>query len=179
MASDPIAALATLQRYDVEFVVIGGVAGRLWGSPTMTNDVDICYSRDRVNLERLAVALRDLEARLRGVDDDEPFQLDSTTLAKGQNFTFATRVGPLDVLGMPAGVRDFRELAVNATSFDLGEGVVVMVCDLEDLIRMKRAAGRPKDRIELEILVAVSEERDRSERSTPEGATYFALKNEG
>jgi hypothetical protein len=88
--------------------------------------------------------------------------LDALTLAKGQNFTFTTDAGPLDVLGLPAGIKDFNELAVNATSFDLGDGVVVPVCDLDDLIRMKRAAGRPKDRIELEILAAVREERDRA-----------------
>jgi hypothetical protein len=168
MAYDPIAALATLQRYGVEFVVIGGVAARLWGSPTMTNDVDICYSRDRGNLQRLAAALEDLDARLRDVDDDVPFRLDSTTLANGQNFTFTTRLGPLDILGTPAGVRDFGELAVNAVSFDFGNGVTVRVCDLQDLIRMKRAAGRPKDRIEVEVLTAVSEERDRSATSGPE-----------
>jgi len=69
---------------------------------------------------------------------------------------------------MPAGVRDFRELAANAINFDLGEGVIVKVCDLQDLIRMKRATGRPKDRIEVEVLTAVSEERDSSERATPE-----------
>jgi len=168
MEYNPIAALATLQRYGVEFVVIGGVAARLWGSPTMTNDVDICYSRDAVNLERLAAALGDLDARLRGVDEEVPFRLDSTTLANGQNFTFTTRLGSLDILGMPAGVRDFRELAANAINFDLGEGVIVKVCDLQDLIRMKRATGRPKDRIEVEVLTAVSEERDSSERATPE-----------
>lgn len=167
MRFDPIGALATLQRHAVEFVVIGGVAGRLWGSPTMTNDVDISYARDRANLEHLATALRELGARLRGVDDDVPFQLDAVTLANGQNFTFTTNLGPLDILGLPAGIRDFRELAVNAATFDLGDGVTVKVCDLDDLIRMKRAAGRPKDRIEVEVLSAVSEERDRSRLSPP------------
>ena len=192
MAFDPVAALATLQRHGVQFVVIGGVAGRLWGSPTMTNDVDICYDRAEIaarimerafdyldapvarvtgkevpmpyaaNLERLAAALRELHAGLRGVEDDVPLQLDATTLANGQNFTFTTSLGPLDILGLPAGIRDFKELAVNATSFDLGDGVIVKVCDLDDLIRMKRASGRPKDRIEVEVLSAVSEERDRS-----------------
>ena len=67
MAFDPIAALRVLQRHDVRFVIIGGVAARLWGSPTMTNDVDICYDRARSNLERLAAALQELDARLRGV----------------------------------------------------------------------------------------------------------------
>lgn len=164
MAFDPIGALQTLQRHEVRFVVIGGVAARLWGSPTMTNDVDICYDREPANLERLASALRELHARLRGVDDGVPFLLDATTLAEGQNFTFTTNAGPLDVLGLPAGVKDFNQIAVNASQFDLGEGVVVAVCDLDDLIRMKRAAGRPKDGVELEILAAVREERDQSPR---------------
>jgi hypothetical protein len=158
---DPLGALQVLLRHDVRFVVIGGVAARLWGSPTMTNDVDICYDRDPANLERLAAALVDLHARLRGVDDEVPFLLDALTLAKGQNFTFTTSLGPLDILGLPAGIKDFNELAVNAATFDLGDGVVVPVCDLDDLIRMKRSAGRPKDRIELEILSAVRDERDR------------------
>jgi hypothetical protein len=161
MGFDPIGALQTLQRFAVRFVVIGGIAGRIWGSPTMTNDVDICYDRDPANLERLAAALRELHARLRGVDDDVPFLLDAVTLAKGQNFTFTTDLGPLDILGLPAGVKDFHDLAVNAATFDLGDGVVVQVCDLDDLIRMKRAAGRPKDRIELEVLTAVRDERER------------------
>lgn len=142
-------------------MVIGGVAGRLWGSPTMTNDVDVCHERGRENLERLASALRELGARLRGVAEEVPFQLDALTLEAGQNFTFVTRFGPLDVLGMPAGVRDYDELERNAARFDLGDGLVVAVCDLEDLMRMKRAAGRPKDRIELEVLGGVSEERER------------------
>jgi hypothetical protein len=163
MTFDPIGALEVLQRHDVRFVIIGGIAGRLWGSPTMTDDVDICYDRDPANLDRLAAALIDLGARLRGVDDDVPFLLDALTLAKGQNFTFTTAFGSLDVLGLPAGVKDFNELDVNARVFDLGEGVVVPVCDIDDLIRMKRAAGRPKDRIELEILSAVREEHDRTD----------------
>jgi hypothetical protein len=159
VAFDPLRTLAVLQRHDVRFVIIGGVAGRLWGSPTMTNDLDLCYARDRANLERLAGALIELHARLRGVDDDLPFRPDAATLANGLDFTFMTDVGPLDVLGLPGGVRSFDELAVNAAAFDFGEGVTALVCDLDDLIRMKRAAGRPKDRIELEILGAVREER--------------------
>jgi hypothetical protein len=103
MAFDPIGALQTLQRHEGGFVVIGGVAARLWGSPTMTNDIDICYDRNPANLQRLAAALDELHARLRGVDDEVPFLLDATTLANGQNFT--TSAGPLDVLGLPAAVK--------------------------------------------------------------------------
>jgi hypothetical protein len=163
VAYDPLAALRTLHEHHVRFVVIGGLAGRVWGSPTSTNDTDVCYARDDDNLERLAGALGELGARLRGADEDVPFALDARTIASGQNFTFETVDGPLDVLGTPTGVDGFDELNRNAAEFDLGDGLTVAVCDLDDLIRMKRAAGRPKDRIELEVLGAVRDERDRSD----------------
>ena len=168
MTYDPIAAMGVLLRHGVRFVVIGGVAGRLWGSPTLTNDVDICCDRSESNLDRLAKALSELDARLRGVDDDVPFILDAESLARGQNFTFTTTLGPLDVLGLPAGVDGFDELSANAVTFDLGDGLSVDVCDLDDLIRMKRAAGRPKDRIELEVLGAVRDERTRKDGRSDE-----------
>jgi hypothetical protein len=160
MPYNPVAALRTLHDHEVRFVVIGGLAGRLWGSPTTTTDTDVCYARDGRNLEQLAEALHELGARPRGVHEDVPFRLDARTLANGQNFTFQTIDGPLDVLGMPAGVDGYDELIVNAAELDVGDGLIVAVCDLEDLIRMKRAAGRAKDRIELEVLSAVREQRD-------------------
>jgi hypothetical protein len=157
---DPLLALRTLTAHGVRFVLIGGVAGRLWGSPTLTNDTDICCADDTENLERLAAALVELGARLRGADDDVPFVLDARALASAQTFTFTTDAGALDVLTAPAGTNGFGDLNANAERFDLGGGVVVSVCALDDLIRMKRAAGRPKDRIELEVLAAVREELD-------------------
>jgi hypothetical protein len=161
MPYDPVAALSALKRAEVRFVVIGGLAGRFWGSPTVTSDVDICYEREPGNLRRLAVALLALETRLRGVDEDVPFLLDAETIQKGLNFTFVTTFGPLDILGMLAGVGGYDDLERNAVACDLGDGVIVQMCDLDDLIRMKEAAGRPKDRIELEVLAAVREERHR------------------
>jgi len=94
---------------------------------------------------------------------DVPFLLDAETLERGLNYTFTTSLGPLDVIGLPAGIRHFDELATNSATFDLGDGVHVQVCDLDDLIRMKRASGRAKDRIELEVLAAVRDERDRKQ----------------
>ena len=165
VAFEPVRILRSLVEHEVRFVLIGGVAGRLWGSPTMTKDIDICPDRDLANLERLATTLAELEARPRGVDEDVPFVLDARTLAAGQNFTFSTAAGPLDVLGLPSGVNGFDELAANAVTFDLGDDLEVDVCDLDDLMRMKRAAARPKDMIEMEVLAAVRDERDaRSER---------------
>jgi hypothetical protein len=163
VAFDPVAALRVFQHHDVRFVVIGGLAGRLWGSPTMTNDLDVCCAWDRPNLERVAASLVEMEARLRDVPQDVAFQLDATSLVNGRNFTFTTRYGSLDLLGEPAGPLDFADLAANARAFDIG-GLTVDVGDLDDLIELKSAAGRPKDRIEVEVLRAVQRVHDEAEQ---------------
>lgn len=159
-AFDPLRIARTLRKHGVRFVVIGGFAGRLWGSPTLTNDLDLCYARDRENLERLAAALKELKARLRGVPARVPFQLDARTLEAGDHFTFETRAGNLDVLGFPAGSAGFEGLLRTAAEMEIARGLRVPVASLEDLIRMKRASGRPKDLIEVEVLSALQEETE-------------------
>lgn len=156
---DPLRIFEVLSENRVRFVVIGGIAGRLWGSTTVTNDLDICYARDRSNLAALAAALRDLKARLRGVEGAVPFKLDEKALQAGDHFTFSTVAGSFDCLGNPAGSRGYEALARTGSVMRFGK-LEVQVASLEDLILMKRAAGRPKDRIELEILAAVKEEID-------------------
>ena len=155
---DPFRALRALLSHRVRFVVIGGIAGRAWGSPTVTNDLDICYERNKQNHQSLATALGELGARLRGAPEGLPFLLDERTITMGDSFTFETVAGPLDCLGTPSGTNGYADLATNATEIELGEDLRVAVCSLDDLIRMKRAASRPKDRVELEILAAVKEE---------------------
>lgn len=105
---EPLRALRALARGKVRFVLIGGVAARLHGSPSLTRDVDVCYAREHPNVERLANVLRRLHARLRGVDDDVPFVLDARTLLAGANFTFVTDAGDLDVLAAPPSFRVTR-----------------------------------------------------------------------
>lgn len=156
----PERALSVLRHHKVRFVVIGGMASRLWGSTTITNDLDICYARDSVNLKALAYALRELGARLRGAPESVPFILEPETLERGDHFTFVTDAGNLDCFGFPAGSGGFEELRRTAKEMEIG-GSKVLVADLEDLIRMKRTSGRPKDRIELEILGALRDEIDR------------------
>lgn len=157
---EPLEALRALLAHGVRFVLIGGYAAAIRGSPMMTGDVDICYARDDENLGRLAAALQALHARLRGAPSDVPFQLDAPTLKAGDHFTFATSAGALDCLGHPAGTDGFADLEASATDEDL-DGLVVPVASLEDLIRMKRAADRPQDRIALEWLSALRDELDR------------------
>jgi hypothetical protein len=159
-AFDPLRLLKTLQRNDVRFVVIGGIAGRLWGSPTVTNDLDICYARDGANLESLAAALRQLKAKLRGTDRDLPFQADVRSLRLGDSFTFVTSAGNLDCLATPAGTTGYEQIDRTAIPIELG-GITVAVASIEDLILMKRASARPKDLIEVEILTAVRDETGR------------------
>jgi hypothetical protein len=154
---DPVAGLRTLVDHDVRFVVIGGFAAALRGSPMMTGDVDICPARHDGNLDRLAEALRSLHARLRGAPADVPFVLDGRTLEAGDHFTFATDTGPIDCLGTPAGTDGFVDLDASASDEDL-DGLVVRVASLDDLIRMKRAADRPQDRIAIEWLSALRDE---------------------
>lgn len=157
---DPIRLLAILLEEGVEFVVVGGIAGRAWGSPSITNDLDICYSREKANLARLAHALQRIHATLRGAPKDLPFRLDERTLAFGDSFTFETDHGPLDCLGTPSGTKGYGDLRASAVVFTVG-GLDVWFTSLADLMRMKRAAGRPKDLIELEILAAVQEELEK------------------
>jgi hypothetical protein len=160
---DPLAALRALSDAGVDFVVIGGFAARLHGSPTLTVDLDVCYRREPENLERIAAVLVAAGARLRGVDDDVPFVLDAATLAGGDSFTFTTRFGSLDILGTPSGTAGFDALVDASVEYDAG-GLVVRIAALDDIIAMKQAAGRPKDLIEVEVLGALREEIDRASR---------------
>lgn len=155
---DPVHMLRRLQAHRVRFVLVGGLAAKAHGSPTLTVDIDICYARDRENLESLAAALGELGAKLRGAPPDLPFHPDRRTLERGDTFTFTTDHGDLDILGTPSGTAGFEDLSANAEEAVLGEDLVVPVASLDDLIRMKRAAGRPKDRVELEILGAIRDE---------------------
>jgi hypothetical protein len=154
---DPVGALRLLDEHGVRFVVIGGVASALHGSPSITQDLDICYERSPDNLERLASALKSVNARLRGAPTDVPFLLDAKTLARGDFFTFSTDVGPLDLLGTPPRSSGYDALARNALTFELDDRTV-RAASLDDLMAMKRAAGRPQDLVELEILGALRDE---------------------
>lgn len=156
-AFDPEAILRTLDRHGVAFVVIGGIAAAFHGSPEHTYDLDVCYARDDDNLTRLAAALQELHARLRGVDDDVPFLLDAKTLGRGDCFTFVTDHGSFDILGTPSGSGGFEALHRTGTDVEIG-ALVVRIAGVDELIDMKRAAGRSKDQRHLEILGALRDE---------------------
>ena len=153
-------ALEVLTARRVRFVVIGGVAANAWGAPIVTYDTDVCFARDEENLQRMVRALKQLNARLRGAPDDVPFLLDAKTLKMGGSFTFTTDAGSLDILAFPSGAPGgYEELASAAEAMNFG-GFTVKVASIDDLIRMKRHAGRPKDLAVVEELGALRDEID-------------------
>ena len=156
-------AIVLLARHEIDFVLIGGAAGVVHGSSYPTYDVDVAYQVEPNNLERLATALRSVDARLWGAPADVPFILDANSLAAGANFTFVTTLGSIDILAHPDGSPPYEQLKARARAIRI-EGLPVLVASLDDLIRMKEAAGRPKD------LLMASEYRvlaDELNRSTP------------
>ncbi len=159
---DPAGILAVLLRHQVRFVLVGGVAAQAHGSPSLTGDLDICYACDAHNLVRLATALSELSAVRRGLPVGSPRMppLDARTLRAGGLFTLTTRFGDFDMLATPDPGLDYQRLLDHAVT-TIVHGEPVHIASLNDLIAMKRAAGRPKDRIELEILGALREELDR------------------
>ena len=149
---DPHRILRELHDEGVRFVVIGGIGASALGSPSVTDDLDICYERGPENLERLS--------RVR-------FTPDAPTLAAGDHFTFTTDAGDFDCMATPSGARGYTDLAERAVLADM-DGIEALVASVDDLIRMKQAAGRPKDLIEVEVLGALRDELDRRKEEPKE-----------
>jgi hypothetical protein len=156
-AFEPAPILQQLASAGVDFVVIGGVAGAAHGSAFGTFDLDVAYSREPQNLERLARVLRSLGATLRGAPADVPFQLDARTIAEGGNFTFSTRLGALDILAFPEGAPPYEQLKAAATTIEL-RGHSIRIASLDHLIAMKEATGRPRDKERAMELRTLSDE---------------------
>ena len=151
-----------LTKAGVRFVLIGGLAAQAHGSPSATFDLDIVPTWDSANLAKLADVLRDIAAVRHGLPSGSPTMppLDTQTLRAAAVFTLNTRFGRLDVLAYPDPGFTCEHLMRSAEPRELF-GVRLHVAGLDDLMAMKRAAGRPKDRVELEILGALREEIDR------------------
>lgn len=151
-AFDPVSLLQVLQQQGVDFIVVGAAAAISQGSPLPTYDLDVTPARSPENAERLVAALGELEAKLRTPAGPVAFPIDAKMLAAGEAWTLATRSGPLDLVFVPAGTRGYDDLRRDALSVDLGTGTPVLVASLRDVIRMKEASNREKDRARLPAL---------------------------
>jgi len=152
-----------LLTHGVEFIVIGGQAEVIHGSPRVTYDVDICYRRTSENLDRLARALHEMKPKLRDAPPDLPFTIDARALALGSNFTLRTRIGDLDLLAYLEPIGGFDELVSQAERIQLGHSAVLVI-SLDDLIRIKSHLQRPKDQEALRQLRSIKRLRDRIDK---------------
>jgi hypothetical protein len=155
-----------LNQHGVRFIVIGGWAAIIHGAARSTNDVDVVYSREADNLHRLVQALMPWQPYLRGAPPGLPFHFDEPTVRAGLNFTLTTSLGDLDVLGEVTGGGTYEQLlpfTEEVTAF----GLTCRVVTLERLIRLKLAAGRPKDLEVIAELQALLEERSKMAGSGP------------
>jgi hypothetical protein len=150
---DPESMLRVLADQRVDYVLIGGLAATLHGSPLRTGDVDVCPASTADNLERLAAALRMMIPRIRSADtpDGVPFTCDATFLRDNDLLNLTTKFGDLDLCFRPAGFAGYEELRRSAVELAL-EKVVVPVAALADIIRSKEAVNRPRDRAMLPTL---------------------------
>ena len=148
-----------LTDHGVEFIVVGGQAAVIHGSPLATFDVDLCYRRNQENLDRLATALIKLNPTLRGAAPDLPFVVDAQSLALGSNFTFDTEFGPLDLLGWVEPLGGYEALLPKAEMISVGD-IELSVIALDDLIAVKRHIARPKDQASLLQLEELKRQRD-------------------
>jgi len=156
--------LKALHNEGVAFVIIGGAAAVLQGSAYVTADFDLCYSRTKENLEKLARALAPFHPLLRDAPPDLPFCLDVNALRSGLNFTLTSDLGDLDILGELTGLGGYQEALAFSEDMEIF-GIPCKVLTLEGLIRTKRAVGRAKDLRLLPELEALLEIRKSQKKS--------------
>lgn len=159
----PTALLRSLATGGVDFVVVGGVAVVVQALPRYTKDLDITYATDAANLDALGAVLAGIGARLAGIDEDLPFVADARTLRQTQILTLETSMGALDLLVDPPGAPPYGALSRRADRIEV-VGVTVAVASIDDLIAMKRAAGRPQDVVDIEALGVARRRRGRRGR---------------
>jgi hypothetical protein len=152
--------LETLKKQQVDFIVVGNVSAALQGAPVTTFDLDIVHSRAEANIERLLAALVDMDAHYREQQSRKIVPRRSNLAGPGHQL-LVTRYGPLDVLGVIEGDRDYDALLSSTNSITLKDGSEISVLNLETLIMLKETAPRPKDVAVLPVLKQTLAERNR------------------
>ena len=157
--TDFTALLQLLSEGRVQFIMIGGVAATAHGSVRLTQDLDIVYCRSEDNISRLVAALKPIDPYLRDAPPGLPFQWNRTAVERGLNFTLSTSLGAIDLFGEIVGGGNYEDLLPHTISLRVF-GIECRCLNLDWLIRVKRAAGRPKDLEVLAELEALREEME-------------------
>jgi hypothetical protein len=153
---DPEKIIRALNRHRVQFVLIGALAARLHGFPRLTADADITPAADKKNLDRLAAALAELDAKVytESVPEGLPFDRSASALARAGMWNLVTKAGRLDIAFVPSGTKGYADLAAGAEKFE-AFGVRFLAASLDDIIRSKEASGRRKDEEDVVVLRAL------------------------
>lgn len=160
---DPEKLLQALHKHKVLFVLIGALAARLYGFPRLTADADITPADDKKNMERLATALRALDAKVytETIPEGLVFDCNAATLSRARTWNLVTDAGRVDLAFEPSGTKGYSDLAKGAQRFE-AFGVQFLAASVDDIIRSKRAADRPKDREDVALLLALKKRLDAS-----------------
>ena len=155
----PERILEVLTKHDVRYVLVGGFAAVIHGSPYVTTDIDVAPRLDRVNLDKLSAALRELNARVWTSTDPAglAFEHDAESIARVTMWNLITDDGRLDVAFQPSGTGGYDDLVRDSLHLEI-LGIGVDVASLADVVRSKEAAGREKDRLVLPVLRRIMEE---------------------
>jgi hypothetical protein len=146
-----------LAHYDVEYVTVGGIAIQAYGGQRLTQDLDVAIAASAENLARLASALLDLDARILGPDGQRSQSAPSAQfLGSSDRWHLITLHGPLDVLTLPARLGPFADMRARAHEVQLGD-LLIPIAHREDLLNMKRAAGRPQDLADVRLLESLDD----------------------
>lgn len=141
--------LELLNKHEVEYIVVGGVAAVIQGAPITTFDLDALVRISDDNASRLSVALDKLDARYR--EHQSTIRPTKEDILAGGHLLLLTRAGPLDVLGFIGDEDRYEDLVHLSSEVAMTIGKF-RVLDLEELIRQKKATDRPKDRAVIELL---------------------------
>jgi hypothetical protein len=146
-----------LARHHVEYVTIGGIAIQAYGGQRLTQDLDVAISASAENVARLAAALLDLDARILGPDGQRSRSVPSAPLlASSDQWHLITDHGPLDLLTLPAHLGSFADMRARAHEVSLGD-LTIPIAHREDLLEMKRVAGRPQDLADVRLLESLDD----------------------
>jgi hypothetical protein len=148
---------AALARHEVPYVTVGGIAVQAHGGQRLTQDLDIAIEHSGETNTRLAAALVELDARVLGPDGRHSRSSPSASLLGSSDFWhLITSHGALDVITLPAHLGRFEDVLARAHHVPLGD-LIVPIADRHDLLKMKRAAGRPQDLADVELLESLDD----------------------
>jgi hypothetical protein len=147
-----------LARHGVEYVTVGGVAIQAHGAQRFTQDLDVVTATSKDNMDRLAAALSEVDARILGPDGQRSRSTpNAAMLASGDQWHLVTSFGRLDVLTLPVHLGSFADVRARAYDVPLGD-VTVPIAHRDDLLRMKRASGRPQDLEDVRLLESLEKD---------------------